>query len=371
MEPVPDEDGACPEAAPPDVIDVIDVMDARLCYPDEDPEGRLLAGPVRLTAASGNAVAQMLVDRVVAAEQLVAWARAVQLADLARLAQLPVPPGCAGPLPGGIDLNGYEVAEAEIGSALHMSRRQAGLRLDDAIRLSAPPAIAKLLRTGLIDETRALTVARTMSEYMSGVDPSSHRWTAVEASVARRAPERTAAQLRSDVQRAVLAADPALAQQHHEQVKCGREVRIYSRPDGMAGLEALLTAEAAQIIDTALTLMADAARDAGHTSGQPAATHQQRRADALTGVFSAILDGRPLPHALTHAAGSERRAGGQCSRAVVVGAAATSRAAAAKASSGHHRPGRNPYRTEGSACRVGGVWRHYCRGRTGSRAARG
>lgn len=87
----------------------------------------------------------------------------------------------------------------------------------------------------------------------------------------------------------------------------------------MASLEAFLTAESAQIIDQVLTLLADAARDAdrraaGSAIDEPSSdsepdsrneaprnryqderTHQQRRADALTGVFSAILDGRPLP----------------------------------------------------------------------------
>ena len=93
-----------------------------------------------------------------------------------------------------------------------------------------------------------------------------------------------------------MAIDPALAQLRREQAIKDREVRVYARPDGMADLDAHLTAESAQIITTALDLMAEAAQSAA-THAADGRTHQERRADALTSIFAAILDGRPLPKA--------------------------------------------------------------------------
>lgn len=67
----------------------------------------------------------------------------------------------------------------------------------------------------------------------------------------------------------------------------------------MAVIEATLDAEAAAMVDTALTLLADAARDAAARAGAPdGRSHDQRRADALTGIFAAILNGTPLPQLL-------------------------------------------------------------------------
>jgi hypothetical protein len=255
---------------------------------------RLSAGGLRLTQDGEDTAARVLVERIMAAEELISWARAQQMADLARLAQLPVAPSHTGPIPGAADVTGYEAAEAEIGTALRLSRHAASRRLGDALTLSELPEFIGMLQMGLVDEGRALAVGRAMREHLPGAGSADPRWAAIEQTVAARAPERTASELRSDVRRAVMAIDPALAQLRREQAIKDREVRVYARPDGMADLDAHLTAESAQIITTALDLMAEAAQSAA-THAADGRTHQERRADALTSIFAAILDGRPLP----------------------------------------------------------------------------
>jgi hypothetical protein len=144
---------------------------------------------------------------------------------------LPLPSARIAPIEA-LNMEDMDRAEAELAPALVMSRRQVGTRMDEALALVRLPLVMGMLQQGQIDETRAKAVMRAMGDHLPPDDP---RWARVERRVAARAGERTAAQLRKDVIRAVLAIDPAAAQRQHEKAVQDRFVRTFPMPAGMAG----------------------------------------------------------------------------------------------------------------------------------------
>jgi hypothetical protein len=148
----------------------------------------------------------------------------------------------------------------------------------------------------------------------------------VEARVLPRAPERTAAELRRDVRRAVAAVDPRDAQAKHEDAAAERRVAYQPDEHGMAWLSAYLPAPDAQTVWLAVQAVADrsaalaaaanrAAHCAAHRAVDGAARERcgpacaggedgteeaagdersadQRRADALTAICAAVLTGQ-------------------------------------------------------------------------------
>jgi hypothetical protein len=117
---------------------------------------------------------------------------------------------------------------------------------------------------------------------------------AVQERVLPRAPEQTLAQLRAALARAVIAADPAGAEQRHKAARRERRVAVNPEPDGMASLWALLPAPDAVAAFGWLTRLA---RGCGTEDPR---SMDARRADLL----AALLTGRLTP--ATETGGSER-----------------------------------------------------------------
>ena len=224
-----------------------------------------------------------LVELIQAWERLASWAAAGQLAAIAELARRR--PRDLLDRPGGQVDAGHrglpeisEFAVDEVAAALRLSRPAAGLRLMTAVELTRLPATADALRDGVLDVPKV----RAVVDAVSVLDDATAA--AVERQVLPRAALQTVGQLRNSLARAVLAADPAAAEQRHEQAVAGREVAIRPLRDGMAELWAFLPADAAAAVYARIDRIARAA---------PAAdprTMDARRADALvTTVLTAGL----------------------------------------------------------------------------------
>jgi len=95
----------------------------------------------------------------------------------------------------------------------------------------------------------------------------------------------TVPQLRRRVRRAVLALDPATAEQRHQRALADRRVDYHPGEDGMASLTALLPAPEAQLIYTRLTAAT------GLLPAEDARTLDQQRADLFV---DAVVSGLPL-----------------------------------------------------------------------------
>jgi hypothetical protein len=250
---------------------------------------------LRALLASGQATDQAaLLSLIMTAEQLLAWVSSVQLEAIAGFVRLcradaeawRASSGKAPPL------SAEEVAESELALALTLTAIQAGARLQLAATLQQLPMTRKLLGAGRIDAYRAGVIAEELSH--SSLIPGSEAWVAVEAKICARAPEWTSSQIRRGLRRALLAAAPGESERRRKRAVRERQVVAYALPDGMGAIDARLTAEGMVIVDRALSALADAGR-AEESSDGTFRTHQQRRADALLSVFTAILDGQPLP----------------------------------------------------------------------------
>ena len=148
------------------------------------------------------------------------------------------------------------------------------------------PAPPPRWRDGVIDVPKARAI-------VEAVTPLDDRLAAaVEARVLPAAGRRTVGQLRAALAQAVLSVDPAAAEDRHTRATAGREVTIRPLADGMAGLWALLPADAATAVYTHLDRTARAA-PAADPRGMDA-----RRADALV---AAVLHGHSAAACRCHA----------------------------------------------------------------------
>jgi hypothetical protein len=172
----------------------------------------------------------------------------------------------------------------EVACALSISLGTAGQRLALARELSRLPRTVELLDVAAISPAHA----RVLAQAVLVLDDAGA--SAVEQRVLVRAPEQDVALFTRSVRRAVLAADPASAQQRRNRALADRCVSIRPQPDGMAGLWGVLPAEGAAAVDTLLHALADRARREQPDDGR---THEQRRADALVDLAASGLTRRP------------------------------------------------------------------------------
>src|SRR5699024_691630 len=103
----------------------------------------------------------------------------------------------------------------------------------------------------------------------------------------------TPPQLKKALAAAVVAADPARAQERHDKEVARREVRLDPAPDGMAWLSLYTGAEDAVSTFTCLDTIA------AHTDADDERGIDARRADAMTGIFANILSTGNLPDGAT------------------------------------------------------------------------
>ncbi len=174
----------------------------------------------------------------------------------------------------------------EIAAALKLSGGAARAVLAGAQQLvHRLPATHDALRCGAIGPGHVAAIVR--GSYVLPDELLSD----LEQRVLPRAGEQSVPGVRQSVARAVLALDPATAEQKHERARAERSVRVSPADHGMAWLMALLPAVDAQAVFTRL----DAA--ARRAPADDARTLDQRRADALVDGVLARLDGElPTRH---------------------------------------------------------------------------
>ena len=240
-------------------------------------------------------------DLLIAWERTRAWVDAQQQGLLAALADDPdfAPAG---------DPAARHWVREEVACALRLSPQTAAARLADAADLTGRlPATLAAVAAGRI----TLLHARALVDAVRVLpDPVA---TAIEAAVLTRAGEQTVAEFKRSVARAVARHDPRDPVQQHTDAAAQRRVDIYPAEHGMAQLIALLPADGAALIATALDTAADrtataartatdrtataartaAARNGGRTDPR---TMAQRRADALVDLATCTLHGHPDPH---------------------------------------------------------------------------
>ncbi len=212
------------------------------------------------------------VDALVALERHLAWLAGMQQRVLAVMAA--------------DDGSEDRWVREEVGCALRLSAVTAQRRLAVAETLTGTLAeTGRALRRGRISYLHAMTLA----EATYGLDAETA--VAVEARVLRRAGGQTLGELKRSVRRAVHALDPARVEEQRAQAMTERRVCVSPREDGMTELWALLPAEGAAAVITAVDALASV------TSATDPRTADQRRADALVDLGVAALHDPLLPKA--------------------------------------------------------------------------
>jgi uncharacterized protein DUF222 len=224
-----------------------------------------------------------LIDAIKSWDRIASWAQANQAKMLAELAYRRPP---TGPYD-----EGFEKSERvsrfvvdEISCALSLTHRGAENRLGVAMQLSdSLPETLEAWQRGDLDWRRVnLIVDRTLVLD----DAARHR---VEQTVLPRAENATTGQLRRIVDRAVIAADPAAADNRHDRERFDRDVSVRPANDGMSILQAYLCADEAA---AAIRVLNAAAKE---TDGLR--TTGQRRADALMTLITGAEPGCISTHA--------------------------------------------------------------------------
>ncbi len=218
------------------------------------------------------------VDVLAALERQIGWLQGLQqrvLADIDR--QTP----CGG-RPG--QQQDRNLARESVGCALRLAglTAQARLAVASALRDRLPDTLA-MLEAGEITYWHA----RALAEAVAVLDETAAA--VVEARVLPRAGRQSVGEFRASVRRAVLAADPASAEQRHQRALGDRCVRHTPAEDGMASIWALLPAEGAAGLMAAVDALASV------TSEDDPRTAEQRRADALVDLGVAALHDPLLP----------------------------------------------------------------------------
>ncbi|WP_116952445.1 HNH endonuclease signature motif containing protein [Jiangella endophytica] len=139
------------------------------------------------------------------------------------------------------------------------------------------------LSAGLIDLRRA----RVITDELGGQDPAVREL--VEADVLPEAPFIDAVALRKLIKRRLHQLAPVETAERNRVARDGRYVAVTPASDGMAFLEALLPAEDATALHTALNSAAADAKRADAAAGLPVRPHDHRRADALAELAWAAL----------------------------------------------------------------------------------
>jgi hypothetical protein len=246
--------------------------------PAEWPSGSDLATALS-TLDVGKVDDEELIEAILAWERLVSWAQAGALGAVAEFARRRPPSPAERDSDPTASVSRF--AADELAAALPSSRTAAQSRVKLAQALADRlPTTATALAAGRLDLARA----RVIADGVSLLTPEDAR--AVEARVLDRARWQTPGQLRATTARAVLATDPAGAAERRAALRSERRVVLTPRPDGeMAELWALLPAEQAMTVRTALDALADTAR-----APDDVRTVDQRRADVLVDVFADVLE---------------------------------------------------------------------------------
>ncbi|HEY8718030.1 DUF222 domain-containing protein, partial [Pengzhenrongella sp.] len=245
--------------------------------PDGPCEGMDLApGSAALATWAGGVDSELLrdydlIEQIAALERAASWAKARQLAAIEVLSRR----DAMNPdWPVAVSQPG--IVGEEVATRLGTSRR-AGRELVEAGLLFAHQLMATgdALEVGDLDWGKAKIVVAALKDVPWQVAQ------VVEDVVLPTAGERTPTQLRADLQKALIAVDPADAEKRTARAVDTRRVcKPKVLPDGMAGIWSVLPAFVATAIDTALSDAAHKAQRAGDTR-----TIDQLRADAYTSTL--------------------------------------------------------------------------------------
>jgi hypothetical protein len=243
----------------------------------DEPPGPELATLLASVDAAGLCDFE-LVDALAGWARLAAWASAGQLAVVAELARR------RGPR---VDRSSQEwrcVAD-EVAAALRISGRAADAQLALALELTRLPGTTAALAAGQIDVIKARVIAEATGPLSDDADAR-----AVEERVLPRAGRLTPGQLRAALAKAVLAVDPAAAEERHRKAVKERRVEFTPLPDGIAELRAIGPADDVAAVFTALDALARKAKTPGDPRGIDA-----RRFDALSDLAYLRLQDTGLP----------------------------------------------------------------------------
>ena len=245
-----------------------------------------------------------LVETMAGWERLIAWAHGRQAEIVAEFAHRR--PGPYAPDEAGRSVS--EFAADEIAARLRISRRAADLKLSLAVDLADRlSGTRRALCEGRID----LPKARAIADHTAMMHDTEARQ-AVEDRALRRADSQTVPELRRTLARAVAAVDAQAAVKRRAKARAERFVHLQPLPDGMAEITALLPADDAAVVFTAVDAIAHSA------DPRDPRTVEARRADALVDVCRAVLDsgygpptargcGRPADGAAASRAGRRGR----------------------------------------------------------------
>ncbi|HEY3630245.1 MAG TPA: DUF222 domain-containing protein [Jatrophihabitantaceae bacterium] len=257
-----------PQATLSDVLDSPDAVVAELARVRPAPEDAVtlsLLDPGSLSAAGR-------VDLLVALERQAAWIAAQQQRVLARMAVE--------------QADDRNWVREDVACALRMSGRTAARRLAVAQTLAERlPATLKLLDRGEVGYLHAAFLAQAVF----ALDAKQAR--AVEEQVLPRAVEQTLSEFQRSVRQAVARVAAATVEEQRAEAMKERRVCLTPRDDGMTELWALLPAEGAAAVVTAVDALASV------TSADDPRTPDQRRADALVDLGVAALHDPLLPKA--------------------------------------------------------------------------
>ncbi len=271
-----------------------------------------------------------LVEATAGWARLAAWVDANQARVLAALAsRAEMRPDDSGSR----SVNPVTNTAVEIAGRCQLTTRQAENQVGHSLQLVEDfPDTRHALAAGLIDLRRA----RVITDELGGQDPEVRA--RVEAAVLPKAPTLDAVALRKLIKRLLHELAPVEMAERHRLARDGRYVAVSPASDGMAFLEALLPAEDATALNTALKAAAADAKRADTALGVPARTSDQRRADALAELGWAALTAC-AESAGTHAAHAGATVGGAADGSAVSGRACTGQTAHGSAVSGRATDG--------------------------------
>ncbi|WP_456844594.1 DUF222 domain-containing protein [Cellulomonas sp. P5_C6] len=182
----------------------------------------------------------------------------------------------------------------ELACALVCTRRSAEMVFLRAWGTAQHPALGDAWAAGAIEARKIDIILDEVTKGGTGLDPDAVR--AVIDDAIGRSAELTAPQLARHVRATLIALNPAHVEKRRLAERDRRGIELILAPDAMARLVAYLPAAEATAAFTAIDALAGHAALDGDTR-----TVDQRRADAFSDVFTAILDrqatpdGTPLP----------------------------------------------------------------------------
>lgn len=238
------------------------------------------------------------VEVVAATQRLIRWAYGTQMFALAEYDRFQVwsgdpkhasdPAGVRAKHYGADDLEALsEFADREISCALGVAPVTAGLKLGMAQDLQERlPRVRALMLAGVLDETKAKLIV-SATRVLGSVEAA-----IVEGQIVGSAAKMPYRRLKSELDRLVIAADPATAAARHQRARKERQCKATPTEDGMGIFSAALSADDLVTVWKALDARAWAGKELlGKATGDHR-TIDQRRVDAFVELCAQSLTDR-------------------------------------------------------------------------------